>query len=168
MASTKSDDVEMWQAGRLAKFFGCSLQWLRKLASDGVIPPAVGGRYPAQQAVLGYVNWLKSEDRRGAKAAAENGLRAARQREVELRIAREEGRLVDMEDVEAVVAHVFGTLRAELSGVPAAVSRDRSVRASVEQAINGALSRCSGRIAEACEALRAGRDPLDGDAEDDA
>jgi len=164
------DDIEgaTVPAARLASFLGLSTERVRQLVNSGHIPRQGKAKYPVVAGMRGYIEFLQDENKRVTTNATDSGLKAARQREVEIRIARDEGRLVDMEDVEAVVAHVIGTLRAELAGVPASASRDRAVRASVEQAINGALSRCAGRIGEASAALRAGRDPLEGDAEDDA
>lgn len=143
-------------------------QWLRQLAAKGYIPKAVKGQYPLVAAVQGYIRWLKDEDRRSSKVQAESGLKAARQREVELRIAEKEGRVVDMEDVEAFFAFNTSTFRAELEGVPAAVTRDLKMREAIEQAIDGAISRFERRYREAGEALRAGRDPLGTASEDDA
>lgn len=143
-------------------------QWLRQLAAKGYGPKAVRGHYPLVGVVQGYIKWLKDEDRQSTKAHADTGLKAARQREVELRIAEKEGRVVDMEDVEAFFAFNAATFRAELDGIPASVTRDLKLREAIEQAIDGAISRCERRFREAGEALRSGRDPLGGAGEDDA
>lgn len=164
---------EQSQAGMItvaqaSKLLMVTDQWLRQLAAKGYIPKAVKGKYPLVAAVQGYIRWLKDEDRRSSKTAAESGLKAARQREVELRIAEREGRLVEMDDVEAAFSHIVGTFRAELDGVPAAVTRDRVLRAEIETAVNGALTRLENRLREAGEALRSGRDIFGATAEDDA
>lgn len=149
------------------KLLMVSDEWLRRLARMGHIPKAVKGKYPLVGIVQGYIKFLKSEERNSTKVAAENGLKAARQKEVELRIAREEGRIVEMDDVEAVVSSIFATLRAELAGLPAAVTRDVKLRAEIEKGLNGAFARSQGKFREAGEALRSGRDPLGTDGEDD-
>lgn len=158
----------MITVAQASKLLMVTPQWLRQLAAKGYIPKAIKGQYPLVAAVQGYIRWLKDEERRTSKVQAESGLKAARQREVELRIAEKEGRLVDMEDVEAFFAFNAATFRAELEGVPASVTRDLKLREAIEQAINGAISRFERRFREAGEALRAGRDPLGTTAEDDA
>lgn len=158
----------MITASQASKLLMVTPQWLRQLAAKDYIPKAVKGQYPLVAAVQGYIRWLKDEERRTSKVQAESGLKAARQREVELRIAEKEGRVVDMEDVEAFFAFNAATFRAELEGVPASVTRDLKLREAIEQALNGAISRYERRFREAGEALRAGRDPLGTSAEDDA
>lgn len=158
----------MMTPGQASKLLMLSLERLRQLARMGYIPKATKAGYPLVQTVQGYIRFLKDEERRTSKVQAESGLKAARQREVELRIAEREGRVVDMEDVEAFFAFNTSTFRAELEGVPAAVTRDLKMREAIEQAIDGAISRFERRYREAGEALRAGRDPLGTASEDDA
>lgn len=167
--SVKNTDQQtgMITVDQASKLLMITPQWLRQLAAQGFIPKAVKGRYPMVAAVQGYIKSLKDEDKRSTKTAADSGLKAARQREVELRIAREEGRLIEMEDVEAVVSSVFATLRAELSGIPASVTRDVKLRKEIEKGLNEAFTRSEGKFREACEALQAGRDPLGADGDDD-
>lgn len=171
MAENKKEEQQqagMITASQASKLLMVTPQWLRQLAAKGYIPKAVKGQYPLVATVQGYIRWLKDEERRTSKVQAESGLKAARQREVELRIAEKEGRVVDMEDVEAFFSFNAATFRAELEGVPASVTRDLKLREAIEQAINGAISRFERRFREAGEALRAGRDPLGTTAEDDA
>jgi hypothetical protein len=140
---------------------------LRQLAGQGYFPKAVKGKYPLVAVVQGYIRFLKEEERRTSKVQAESGLKAARQREVELRIAEREGRIVEMDEVEAAFVNIISMFRSELDGLPAAVTRDRGIRAEIEQGLNGAFTRCEARFREAGEALRAGRDPLGTASEDD-
>jgi hypothetical protein len=158
----------MISSAQATKLLMITPQWLRQLATKGYVPRAVKGQYPLVGAVQGYIRWLKDEERRTSKVQADSGLKAARQREVELRIAEKEGRVVDMEDVEAFHAFSMATFRRELSGIPAAVTRDLRLREAIEQAVDGAISRYERRFREAGEALRAGRDPLGTAPEDDA
>lgn len=171
MADEEKKDQQqagMMTPGQASKLLMLSLERLRQLARMGYIPKATKAGYPLVPTVQGYIRFLKDEERRTSKVQAESGLKAARQREVELRIAEREGRVVDMEDVEAFFAFNTSTFRAELEGVPAAVTRDLKMREAIEQAIDGAISRFERRYREAGEALRAGRDPLGTASEDDA
>ncbi|KAB2752350.1 hypothetical protein [Brucella anthropi] len=161
-------DSDLISASGAAALLGVTTQWLRQLAANGFGPEATRGKYPLVAVVQGYVRSLKDEERRSTKSAADNGLKAARQREVELRIAKEEGRLVEMDDVEAVSSSILATLRAELAGLPASVTRDVKLRDEIEKGLNGAFARSQNKFREASEALRSGRDPLGTDREDDA
>lgn len=166
-----SDDAAqagMITAAQASKLLMVTDQWLRVLSQRGYVPKAVKGKYPLVAVVQGYIRFLKDDERRTSKVQAESGLKAARQREVELRIAEKEGRLVEMEEVEATWNDVLGTFRAELDGVPASVTRDLAMREAIETGLNGAIARAEARFREAGEAIRTGRDPLGAAAEDDA
>lgn len=171
MAETEKQEqheAPMITVGHASRLLMVTDQWLRTLASRGYIPRAVKGKYPLVGVVQGYIRFLKDEERRTSKVQAESGLKAARKREVELRIAEREGRLVEMEEVEAAWNSVISTYRSELDGVPASVTRDLAIREAIEVGINGAIARAEKRFREACEAIRTGRDPLGAAAEDDA
>jgi hypothetical protein len=152
-------------AGQIAALLTLSIERVRQLVNAGYIPRIGKAKYPVVGAVQGYIRFLKDEEKRTSKSAADNSLKAARQREVELRIAKEEGRLVEMDDVEASFAAILGTLRAELSGVPASVTRDPALRRSIEEAQNMAFGRAQVKFQAVSIDLRAGRDPLRSQAE---
>lgn len=94
-------------------------------------------------------------------------LARVRRAEIEQRMAREDGKMVPIEEVAAGITDILGAYRFELSGVAAASTRDLDVRAAIESNLNGAIERCRGRF-EAMEGdLRAGREvKLDGDETD--
>lgn len=161
------DDLTV-PASQIAKLLSLSIERVRQLVNTGYIPRIGKAKYPVSGSVQGYIRFLRDEEKQLSKSAADSGLKAARQREVELRIAREEGRLVEMEEVGAVVTTIFGTLRAELSGLPAAVTRDLKLREEIEKVLNGAFARSEVKFREASAAIQSGRDPLGTDSEDDA
>lgn len=161
------DDLTL-TAKQISTLLSLSMERVRQLVNTGYIPRIEKAKYPVTGAVQGYIRFLKDGEKQLSKSAADIGLKAARQREVELRIARQEGRLVEMEDVEAVVSSIFGTLRAELSGLPAAVTRDLKLREEIEKVLNGAFARSEVKFREASAAIQSGRDPLGTDSEDDA
>jgi hypothetical protein len=168
MAEETQQQAGLITASQAAKLIMVTPQWLRQLVAKGYVPKAAKGLYPLVGVVQGYIRWLKDEERRTSKVQAESGLKAARQREVELRIAEREGRLIDLDDVDNFFAHNTSVFRAELEGIPAAVTRDLALRKEIEQALNGAISRFQRRFAEAREALRKGDDPLGTSPDDDA
>jgi len=134
-----------------------SSQWVRELGRKGFIEGITRGKVPLVAAVQGYIRWLKDEERRTSKTASQSAVAEARAREISLRTAREEGRLVDIEDAEAVFAEVLGTFRADLAGVAAASTRDLELRAAIDGKLNDAIARCRARFETAGASARAGR-----------
>lgn len=165
--ASKRPPVGMIATASAVKLLMLSEARLRQLASQGHFPKAVRGHYQLVPLVQGYIKFLKDEERRTSIVQADSGLKAARQRLVEISIAEKEGRLIDMEDAEAAFEHAIGVFRSELDGLPASVTRDRKLRAAIEQGLNGAFTRCEARFREAGKALRAGRDPLGTEVDDD-
>lgn len=121
--------------------------WIRSLISDGYIVKQSDGTILERDVFNGYIRWLTDEARRANKVKAESRVRDARAREIELRIAEREGRLAQVSDLEAVLDEYIGSMRSELSGLPAAVTRDLVLRRTIEQAIDERLH----RVADAAE-----------------
>lgn len=144
-----------------AAILGVSLTWVTRLVREGYIRSAAPRLYRVVDVVQGYIRWLKDEERRSSKVQAESGLKAARQREVELRIAEKEGRLIDVEYVDAFFAHNGKIFREELAPVPREATRDPAMQKRIGEALTAAVDRFESRYRVAREAMRAGRDPLD-------
>lgn len=134
---------------------GISEAMVRKLISDGFIEKAASGGVSIAQSTLGYVRFLREEDRSSRKSTAEAGLKAARQREIEMRIAERENRLVDTEEAIAFVDHIVGRFRAVFGGLPARYTRDIKERRRLEAEVNGGLQQVSGLLAKDAKSLRA-------------
>jgi hypothetical protein len=129
-----------------------------QLVEEGALPRNADGSFELDACRLAYIRYLRSEDRRGSKSAVQSRVQEARAREIELRTAREAGRLVPMESVTAAVADILGTYRFELSGVPAAATRDLGARLDIEKQLNDAIDRCRQRFEAVSSDLRAGRE----------
>lgn len=139
-----------------AKLIGKSETHVLALVKSGHIPRAAKGQYLATAVAQGALKFREDEDRRSSKTAEQTRIQAGRAREIELRNAREEGKLFDADDVETVFADILGTFRSELSGVPAASTRDLALRANIEKHLNAAVDRCRDSFTKASETLRAG------------
>jgi phage terminase Nu1 subunit (DNA packaging protein) len=129
-----------------------------QLVDEGVLPRNKDGSFDLDACRIAYIRYLRSEDRRGAKSATASRVQEARAKEIELRTAREEGRLVPLDDVNAAIADILGTYRSELNGVPAASSRDLAVRGEIEKQLYDAIDRCRQRFEKVSDDLRAGRE----------
>lgn len=167
MAKSRETDA-LIPAGQMARLLDLSLERLRQLAAEGWFPRAVAGQYPLVATIQGYVKFLRDAERRSARSKPAADLQAARQREIELRIAEREAKLIEAEDVEAEASRIVATYRDCFAKLGRKITRDRVLAASVDQALSSATSRAERRFAEAIAALRAGRDPLGMTADNDA
>lgn len=141
-----------------AALIGKSETHVLTLVKEGFLHRVGRGKYKPQDVAQAALKFRESDDRRSSQTEERKRLEAARARGEELRIAREENRLVEMEEVEAVFADILGTFRSELSGLPAASTRDLQVRSEIEKHLNGAVDRCRERFEKASDALRSGRE----------
>lgn len=150
-------------AAGLAQLFDCTTQTLRDLSKAGIIPKAARGSYPLEPSVKGYVTHLREARKANSQSVADSGLKAAKQRHIDILTAQKLGDLIDFPDVTAAFSQILAGFRAELNGIPAAVSRERKIRASIQKALDDALSRCERRFKEASSALRSGDDVFGAD-----
>lgn len=132
-----------------------SAEWVRKLIDAGFIEKQPDGTLLERDVYNGYIRWLTDEARRTTKVQAESRVRDARAREIELRIAEHEGRLIERTDMEEVVDEYAGTMRSELAGLAARVTRDLTIRRTIEQAIDEILARVAANLRQALARLQA-------------
>ncbi len=161
MQKAKETQIGFIPARSLGALLGLSLERLRQLARQGVIPTANGGAYPLVASVQGYIRFLRDNPGRTDGAAA--ALADAKRREVELRTRRTISSAVETADVEKFFADTLTTLRAEICGSMGHL--DAKVAPLVIAAAGAAFGRAEARVAEALSDLRNGRDPLKDDAE---
>ena len=141
--------------------------WVRKLCKQGYIPAPTKGKVPLIAGVQGYIKFLKDEDRRSSKSAADNRVRDARAREIELRTAREERELVPTDETVAFVQVIVGAVVSRLDGLPAQITRNLDERRRIEIIVDGIRQEVADVIAEHGERFRRGAPADDADDEDD-
>jgi phage terminase Nu1 subunit (DNA packaging protein) len=145
--------IDTAQAGRLVMK---SVERIRQLAKAGWIAQegtAQERRYRLLDVVQGYIRFRDDEDRRTNKSAAHSRIQDARSREVELKNAQREGKLIELDEVIEVVEEIVGTFRLQLSGLPARVTRDLQLRRTIETAVNDILDHIADLAAEKAQAL---------------
>jgi hypothetical protein len=130
-----------------------------QLAAEGWFKPIAKNRWNRDEVYRGYLKFLKSDDRRSTKSAAENRVRDAKAREIEMRIAERERDLIRYEEAETALEAVVGMVRTEMGGVAARVTRDLPMRRAIEKAINEGLTRIVDRLAVEVAALQKGDGP---------
>ena len=159
------------EAGLISTQVACQLlmmtrQRLGQLAADGWITRLAQGQWRTVDVVQGYIRFLRDEGRRTTKHAADSRVRDARAHEIEVRTAERLGKLVAVEEFDAMIDGICGVTRAELSGLPARVTRDLVVRRAIEREIHGALKRIADTAESIAERLESGR-PIDAPLPDD-
>lgn len=134
-----SNEINAQTAAALIK---CTPEWLRRLVKDGWIKKLGKDRFNLVDVVHGRIDYLQDENRRTSKSAAASRVQDARAALLEQQAAREQNRVVPVEEVEAFIGEAFGMMRQEFTGVPAASTRDLNLREEIEKHINGAIERC--------------------------
>jgi hypothetical protein len=166
-------EAEQQQAGHITLEQACRLVMLsneriRQLVKDGYIPKPAKNSYPLVGVVQGYIRFLRDEDRRSSKTAAESGLKAARQKEVELRIAERSRDLIDVREHSDIVDEMAGMFVAGLSALPARVTKDMSMRRQIEAGCDSIRNDIAALAAEKARDVGAGGPAPAGTSEDDA
>lgn len=118
--------------------------------------------------VQGYIRYrLKAKPRSAPIGKAEERLKTAKASREELKLQLERRAVIPSEEAIAAIDDIIGTLRADLAGIPARVTRDMTWRDKIETEIDAALGRCAERFAEREQDLCPREDPLDAAAEDE-
>jgi len=133
---------------------------IRQLAKAGWITQSGDKndrRYRLLDVVQGYIRFRDDEDRRANKTAAHTRITDARSREVELKNAQREGKLIELEEALAVIEAVVALFRLQISGLPARVTRDLQFRRTIETALHDILDAIADLAAERAKALGARR-----------
>lgn len=143
-------------------------EWVRKLSKEGWITKQSDGKFFLLDVVQGYIRYRDDAERRATKTAAANRISDARAREIELRVARREGQLIEIDDVLPVIDELVGLFRTELSGFGARVTRDLETRRVIDGAANDILSKISEAAVKKQSALAEGGAAVEAFADDDA
>lgn len=141
--------------------------WVRQLSRNGYIAKAARDRYNLVTAVQGYIRFLKDEERRSSKNAADSRVRDARAAEIERRMAREDRKLVDIDEAMAVFDDMSGEMLSFVNGLPAMITRNTGERRRIADIVDQARGRLVARFAESLRVLQAGHPAADADEEDD-
>ncbi|WP_375791190.1 hypothetical protein ACE102_07515 [Bradyrhizobium sp. vgs-9] len=141
-------------AGRLLMI---SAERVRQLSKEGWIEKQTKDQFYLVDVVQGYIRFRNDADRRAQKSAADSRVRDARAREIELRNAVREGRLIEIDEAIGTVEQMIGLFRAETAGLPARVTRDLQFRKTIETAVNDILERVADIAAERGRAVAAAR-----------
>lgn len=169
MAETKdAGEANTLDIQGAANLLELSPRRIQYLAAEGWIQKSGAGRYPIVPLVRGYVRFLKEDNARKSKSAADGRLRDARAREVEQRIAERDRGLVALDEALGIFDEVTGSFLQTLSGAPARITRNQSERRRLEAIFDADRQRLADHFAERRLALRTGRDADPADDPDDS
>ncbi len=155
-------------AKAMATLLGITPRRLQQLAAEEYVERGTRGRYRLGETVRGYVKSLKDSFEARSAKTGDDEMKELRKRKLRNEIERDEGLTVPTEDALAIIEDIVGTLRGEITGVPARFTRDLKERRKLEAILNDVLERSSKRLGEAGDALSAGSVYHDANAEDAA
>jgi hypothetical protein len=144
--------LTMAQAAALLEM---SPERIRQLVKTGYIEKRGKDQVPLVSAVRGYIRFLKDEDRRSSRTASASRVQDARARDIELKIAEKESRLIDMVEHLDLFAETFGVVKSGMAGVPLRSTRDPELRRKIETEINDVLAKAARRFEQGTANLRA-------------
>lgn len=148
----------MMSAAQAAQLLDLTERRVQQLARDGIIQKSSHGRYPLVGTVRAYVRYLREEAQRSTETAAGAALKAARQAEIELRMAERRRDLVQRSEADAAMDMVVGLVNEEFGGFAARVTRDVAIRSRIGDEVDAALNRIADRLEQARGVL-AGEQP---------
>ena len=167
MADGKSENGDLITLEVAARLLMVSPERVRQLIKMGYVSRPRAGRTTIVSAVQGYIRFLKDEDRKNTKTAADTRVRDARAAEIEMRVAAQKRQMIPIEDATAVVDILTGKVREEVTGLPARITRDVDLRRKIEAEVNGSQVRLSKAVTALLEFARKGGElPYAGAADD--
>jgi phage terminase Nu1 subunit (DNA packaging protein) len=122
-----------------AKLLKLTARRVNQLEQSGVIPKASRGRYVTVAVVHAYIDYLRDENRRSTQSAGTIRVQDARAKSLEMRIAREEGKTCDIEDMLGFLDAMIGRFRQDLAGLPARFTRNLPERDRLRVEIDAML-----------------------------
>ena len=143
-------------APQVAALAGRTDRWVRGMAKDGYFAKDGRGRYRLESIIRGLLRHEEDQAAKGNQAAAASRATDARTAEIEQRMSIRDRQLIPIEDAIMAQDKLVGVVNAELSGLPARISRDLGIRKKAEAEVHGARKRISDALAEMSGAARTG------------
>jgi hypothetical protein len=164
----KSLDGILISATDAAKLIGKSRAWLAKLVAGGFVKRSNGGLYKPADVAKGCIRFMADAQRRASKSATLAAVQSARAREIELRIARADHEIIDLDEAIGVLDEIVGGLKADFDGLAASVTRDAALRTVIEGKVDEILKRAAEGLQQKARTLRTSGHATAPDAEDEA
>ena len=134
--SVRNQDPSVVNTQEAEKLLKLTRVRISQLVKDGYIEKLGRDKYHIISLVHGYIDFLKDEDRRGQKGQAQTRVADARAKQIDLKNAKEERKLMDVNEAVALFEEITGTFVAALNGLPAQLTRDIAERERIEKVID--------------------------------
>jgi hypothetical protein len=149
------DDIV--SANGLATHLGMTRQNVARLTAEAVIEQRSDGCYDQTASRLRYIKHLRSP--RSARSEADAEHTKVKTAMLQLRLMEKQRKLVQREDVNALLDEICGIVLTHLSGMGARCSRDMLVRRNIDAVVHQVRT----ELAQACTRMadERGEPPLD-------
>lgn len=132
----------------LAYLLDVDQRTIRNYAAAGTITKPGPNIYPLAESIRGIIAAAKKSSRNSALEKEQAALMAGKRKMIELRLAEEERRLIEMSEAEAVLDEIVGTFRAGLDSLGPRISRDPELRRKVKVETDAILQAASDKFAQ--------------------
>ncbi len=127
---------------------------LAQIEQAGFIKRTARNRWPVVETLVGLVRFYRDQNRRGPKSEADAEWRRAKAREIQIRIAEREHKLIALEEVFTAWDFCIAVLVTHLTSVPARCTRDLLLRQTIEREIDLARNAAADVYAKHAASLR--------------
>lgn len=139
-----------------AHLIGVTPRTIRNYIADGVVTSGSRGKVKLVASVQGVVAAARVARPDSLLDKARARALDARTRAQEIRTAREEGHLIEMDDAMALVEDITGIFVAAIESVPARFTRDMKVRLDLEKVVFDVRTDVADRMSKRVSELRNG------------
>ncbi len=154
---------------QLAEFLGLTPRRITMLTADGVFTPIGRGKLPFAASVAAYVAFKEQSVEAKVKGpTSQDRLRDQRSLELQRKMAREDRRIITLDEAVATIDKIVGFFLTSLSGMPARITRNAAERQRLEKIFDDERQRLANRFAKGRNDLRSGQQDDGPEAEDDA
>ena len=133
-----ADIITTKQAAQLIK---TSDERIRQLCKDGWFQKQGHGKYHLVAVVQGYIDFLKDAERRASKSAASSRMQDLKTQKAALELQVAQRELLPRDDLYAASDFISATVKNEMLGLPARLTRDLDERAAIDNEVRNALNR---------------------------
>jgi len=151
-----------------ASLIGVTVRRLQQLIQEGTIRRDGNGKLTVSAVVQGRLADKDREIEQIRLKAADNDVRRAKARLLEMNLSEKQRELVPRDEAEEFVQLLIGEVVSRLQGLPARYTRDVSERRRLEDLISNIRGEVADIARKLGEAFRTGADLVDTAGEDDA
>lgn len=132
---------EACQSQDMAKILGITPRRLNQLALEGVLVPQSRGVFPIAENVKRFMEYRVSLAADSAAPSTQDRLNEQRLKSLQIKQAKEDGRLITVQEALNAFDEATGRFLQCLSGLPARITRDVAERRRIEKIIDAERER---------------------------